>query len=105
MQAASQRYWWHFEDPGGPNGGSFDRPGATAGQAAFDVRLRAHRMRVYNYLALGLALSGTAASGPFSSAELASLFFEVEAGRVVGLSPSGTMSLVILAAGALIFLA
>src|SRR5260370_12917614 len=67
-----------------PNFGTFNRPGTITDQAAFDVGLRAHMVRVYNYMASGLALSGVVAFGLFSSAELASLFFEVQAGRVVG---------------------
>jgi hypothetical protein len=42
-------------------------------------------VRVYNYMATGLALSGIVAFGLFSSTELASLLFEIQAGRVVGL--------------------
>src|SRR5258708_20027135 len=72
-----------------PNFGTFNRPGTTIDQAAFDVGLRAHMVRVYNYMASGLALSGIVAFGLFSSAELASLFFEVLAGRVVGLNVLG----------------
>ena len=41
-----------------PNFGTFNRPGAIADQASFDVGLRAHMVRVYNYMASGLALSG-----------------------------------------------
>ena len=66
-----------------PNFDAFNRPGTVADQASFDVGLRAHMVRVYNYMASGLALSGIVAFGLFSSAGLASLFFEVEAGRVV----------------------
>jgi FtsH-binding integral membrane protein len=72
-----------------PNFGTFNRPGTITDQAAFDVGLRAHMMRVYNYMASGLALSGIVAFGLFSSAELASLFFEIQAGRVVGLNILG----------------
>ena len=35
--------------------------GGIADQAAFDVGLRAHMVRVYNYMASGLALSGIVA--------------------------------------------
>ena len=55
----------------------FNRAGTVADQASFDVGLRAHMVRVYNYMASGLALSGIVAFGLFSSAELASLFFQV----------------------------
>ena len=51
-----------------PNFGTFNRPGTIADQASFDVGLRAHMVRVYNYMASGLALSGIVAFGLFSSA-------------------------------------
>ena len=76
-----------------PNFGTFNRGGAVADQAAFDVGLRAHMVRVYNYMASGLALSGIVAFGLFSSAELASLFFQVQAGRVVGLNVLGWVAI------------
>src|SRR3990170_1008208 len=72
-----------------PNFDTFNRPGTVADQASFDVGLRAHMVRVYNYMASGLALSGIVAFGLFSSAELASLFFQVQSGRVVGLNMLG----------------
>ena len=76
-----------------PNFGTFNRPGTIADQASFDVGLRNHMVRVYNYMASGLALSGIVAFGLFSSAELASLFFEVQAGRVVGLNILGWIAI------------
>ena len=76
-----------------PNFGTFNRPGTITDQASFDVGLRAHMVRVYNYMASGLPLSGIVAFGLFSSAELASLFFEVQAGRVVGLNVMGWIAI------------
>ena len=76
-----------------PNFGTFNRAGTVADQASFDVGLRAHRVRVYNYMASGLALSGIVAFGLFSSAELASLFFQVQAGRVVGMNMLGWIAI------------
>src|SRR5271170_7304738 len=73
--------------------GTFNRPGTVADQAAFDVGLRAHMLRVYNYMASGLALSGIVAFGLFSSAELTSLFFQVQAGRVVGVNILGWIAI------------
>src|SRR5258706_10059740 len=67
-----------------PNFGSFNRAGTVADQASFDIGLRAHMVRVYNYMASGLALSGIVAFALFSSAELAGLFFQVQAGPGVG---------------------
>ena len=76
-----------------PNLGGFNRAGTITDQAAFDVGLRAHIVRVYNYMASGLALSGIVAFWLFSSADLASLFFEVHAGRVVGLNVLGWVAI------------
>jgi len=75
------------------NFGTFNRGGVIADQATFDVGLRAHMIRVYNYMASGLALSGIVAFGLFSSAELAGLFFHVQAGRVVGLNVLGWVAI------------
>ncbi len=76
-----------------PNFGTFNRAGTVADQASFDVGLRQHMLRVYNYMASGLALSGIVAYGLFSSPELASLFFQVQAGRVVGLNLLGWVAI------------
>ncbi len=76
-----------------PNFGTFNRAGTVADQAAFDVGLRAHMLRVYNYMASGLALSGIVAFALFSSPELASLFFQVQAGRVLGLNMLGWIAI------------
>jgi FtsH-binding integral membrane protein len=76
-----------------PNFGTFNRAGTVADQASFDVGLRAHMVRVYNYMASGLALSGIVAFGLFSSPELASLFFQVQSGRVVGLNLLGWIAI------------
>src|SRR4051812_43548773 len=76
------------------NFGSFGRGGVIADQASFDVGLRQHMIRVYNYMASGLALSGIVAFALFSSAELAGLFFQVTAnGRVVGLNALGWVAI------------
>ena len=76
-----------------PNFGTFNRPGTIADQASFDAGLRSHMVRVYNYMASGLALSGIVAFGLFSSVELASLFFEIQAGRVIGLNILGWIAI------------
>ena len=47
-----------------PNFGTFNRASTVADQAAFDVGLRTHMVRVYNYMASGLALSGIVAFAP-----------------------------------------
>ncbi len=76
-----------------PNFSTFGRNGTVADQAAFDVGLRAHMVRVYNYMASGLALSGIVAFALFTSSELAGLFFQVQAGRVVGLNVLGWVAI------------
>ena len=75
------------------NFNTFNRADVVADQASFDVGLRAHMVRVYNYMASGLALSGIVAFGLFSSTELAGLFFQVQAGRVVGLNMLGWIAI------------
>jgi len=72
---------------------AFNRAGTIGDQATFDVGLRAHMIRVYNYMASGLALSGIVAFGLFSSPQLASLFFQVQAGQVVGLNMLGWVAI------------
>jgi len=76
-----------------PKFGSVDRAVSGADQAVFDAGLRAHMVRVYNYMASGLALSGIVALGVFSSAEVASLFFEIQGGQVVGLNVLGWVAI------------
>ncbi len=50
------------------NFNTFGRGGVIADQASFDVGLRAHMIRVYNYMASGMALSGIVAFALFSFA-------------------------------------
>jgi FtsH-binding integral membrane protein len=76
-----------------PNSGSFNRAGTLADQASFDAGLRGHMVRVYNYMASGLALSGIVAFALFSSAQLAGLFFQVQDGNVVGLNVLGWVAI------------
>ncbi|TWT05923.1 Bax inhibitor-1/YccA family protein [Reyranella sp. CPCC 100927] len=66
----------------------------AADQAAFDAGLRGHMVRVYNYLASGLALSGIVAFALFSSPDLAGIFFEVAPdNRVTGLNILGWIAI------------
>ena len=71
------------------NFNTLGRTGAVGDQAAFDVGLRAHMIRVYNYMASGLALSGIVAYALFSSPQFASVFFQVNGGYVVGMTGLG----------------
>jgi FtsH-binding integral membrane protein len=76
------------------NFNSFGRGRVIGDQATYDAGLRAHMIRVYNYMASGLALSGIVAFGLFSSPDLASLFFQVApGGRVVGLNMLGWVAI------------
>src|SRR3954447_17436577 len=75
------------------NFGGFNRAGTITDQAAFDVGLRAHMVRVYNYMASGLALSGIVAFAVFNFNEVASLFFQVERGVVVGMNTLGWVAI------------
>jgi FtsH-binding integral membrane protein len=73
---------------------TFGRGGVIADQATYDVGLRQHMIRVYNYMASGLALSGIVAFALFSSSDLAGLFFQMTAnGRVVGLNILGWVAI------------
>ena len=56
---------------------TFNRTSTVADQATFDVGLRAHMVRVYNYMASGLALSGIVAFALFNFEGLASVFFDI----------------------------
>ena len=76
-----------------PNFGGVNRAGTITDQAAFDVGLRAHMLRVYNYMASGLALSGIVAYAVFASPDIASLFFQLEGGYVVGLNILGWIAI------------
>jgi uncharacterized protein len=73
--------------------GTFNRAGSVADQAAYDVGLRQHMLRVYNYMGSGLALSGIVAYALFASPQLAGLFFEVQNGRVLGLNLLGWIAI------------
>ena len=76
------------------NFNTFGRGGVIADQASFDVGLRQHMIRVYNYMASGLALSGIVAFALFSSPELAGLFFQISPrGAVVGLNGLGWIAI------------
>ena len=50
-------------------------------------------VRVYNYMASGLALSGIVAFALFNFSELAALFFQVQGTRVVGLNVLGWVAI------------
>jgi FtsH-binding integral membrane protein len=76
------------------NFNTFGRGGVIADQASFDVGLRAHMIRVYNYMASGLALSGIVAFALFSSPDLAGLFFQISPrGAVIGLNGLGWIAI------------
>jgi FtsH-binding integral membrane protein len=73
---------------------AFGRAGTIADQATFDAGLRAHMIRVYNYMASGLALSGIVAFGLFQVPQLAAIFFQVTPnGYVAGLTMLGWIAI------------
>ncbi len=70
----------------------------TIDQAAFDAGLRAHMLRVYNYMASGLALSGIVALVLYASPDLAKVFFQTRtlstgATRIVGMNALGWVAM------------
>jgi FtsH-binding integral membrane protein len=65
------------------NFNTFGRGGVVADQASFDVGLRQHMIRVYNYMASGLALSGVVAFLIYNFEPVRNLFF------VMGMTPGG----------------
>ncbi len=68
----------------------FNRGGAVAAdQAVFDAGLRAHMVRVYNYMASGLALSGIVAFALASNPALQSIFFQMGMTRGGAVIPVG----------------
>src|SRR4029450_634295 len=82
------------ENMANENFNTFGRGAVIADQASFDVGLRQHMVRVYNYMASGLALSGIVAFALFNWSELAALFFQVTPnGRVVGLNVLGWVAI------------
>ena len=72
---------------------SSSRAAPIADRASFDAGLRQHMVRVYNYMASGLALSGIVAVGLFISPGVATLFFEVQAGRVIDVNTLGWIAI------------
>jgi FtsH-binding integral membrane protein len=76
-----------------PNFGTVNRPGTITDQAAYDVGLRAHMLRVYNYMASGLALSGIVAYAVFVSDDIAALFFVVQNGQPVDMTTLGWIAI------------
>ena len=78
------------------NFNTFNRAGTA--DVAFDAGLRAHMIRVYNYMASGLALSGIVAFALYVSPELQSVFFQTGLTRggnvmVVGLNVLGWVAI------------
>lgn len=68
---------------------TFGRGGVIADQASYDVGLRQHMIRVYNYMASGLALSGIVAFALFTVPALQNLFFTMGMTRGGAIVPTG----------------
>lgn len=62
---------------------------AQAESATVDAGLRSYMLSVYNYMASGLAVTGIVALLAFQSEALMSIFYQIEAGRLVGMKPMG----------------
>src|SRR5687768_5494524 len=97
--ARSKRSHWRQLQMANENTNILNRAGiATTDQATFDVGLRSHMIRVYNYMASGLALSGIVALALFNIEGLAAVFFDIRVlanGRtaVVGLNVLGWVAI------------
>ena len=65
-------------------GGVVSRPGTAVD---IDEGLRAHMLRVYNYMTLGLGLTGAVAFAVANVPALLSIFYEVQGGAIVGIKP------------------
>ncbi len=76
---------------GAPNRYAATRAG-TVDQAQIDEGLRAYMLRVYNYMATGLAISGLVAWGVANVPAVTGIFFVTEAGRLVGITPLGLIA-------------
>ena len=78
--------------------------GATTAAAAYDAGLRAHMLRVYNYMTGALALTGAVAYGVANTPALLSLFYhEVMTANGVGMAPTMLGYVVVFAPLALVF--
>jgi hypothetical protein len=66
--------------------------GATQ-DVAIDAGLRAYMLRVYNYMLMGLALSGITAWAVATVPQIQALFFQVNPSGAVGLAPLGWVAL------------
>ncbi len=71
------------------NFNTFGRGTVISDQATFDAGLRAHMIRVYNYMASGLALSGIVAFAVANFPALQSLFFQLGVTRGGAVIPVG----------------
>jgi len=79
--------------------------GATTATAAYDAGLRAHMLRVYNYMTGALALTGAVAYGVANTPALLNLFYhQVETANGVGFGPTLLGYVVMFAPLALVFL-
>ena len=67
--------------------------GAAMGDIAIDAGLRAYMLRVYNYMLMGLALTGGVALFTASTPAFLSLFFQLTPGGGLTLAPLGWVAL------------
>ncbi|MSP88486.1 MAG: Bax inhibitor-1/YccA family protein [Alphaproteobacteria bacterium] len=72
---------------------AFAQPTTTATQAEIDLGLRQYMLQVYNYMAIGLGLTGAVAFLILTNTDLLSLFANLQGNRVVGLTILGWVAL------------
>lgn len=63
--------------------------GAQSKAAAYDLGLRAYMLKIYNYMASALALTGVVAMFAANSPAFVEAIYRVQNGHVVGMSPLG----------------
>ncbi|MBM3599540.1 MAG: Bax inhibitor-1/YccA family protein [Alphaproteobacteria bacterium] len=72
---------------------SYAQPGAAVSQAEIDLGLRRYMLQVYNYMAIGLGLTGAVAFLILTNTDILSLFANIQGNRVVGLTMLGWIAL------------
>ncbi|HEY9163177.1 MAG TPA: Bax inhibitor-1/YccA family protein [Magnetovibrio sp.] len=65
------------------------RTGSRADSLSIDVGLRAYMLKVYNYMASGLALTGIFAMFTANSPMLAGMLYQIQDGYIVGMTGMG----------------
>jgi len=80
-------------DPGSKWTSAYAQPAGTMSQAEIDQGLRRYMLQVYNYMAIGLGLTGAVAFLILSNTDILSLFANIRGNRVTGLTVLGWIAL------------